>query len=244
MNLAVVVLAGGSGTRVGAGVNKVLLDLAGESVLARSVRTAVTLPEVGVVVLVVRAGDEDAVAVALAPVVGLAEERGVEIRMTTGGTTRHDSETAALAALADLPGLDVVAVHDAARPLATPELYADVAAAALAHGGAVPAAPVEHLVVRAGGPVPGAGRSVRTVGVQTPQAFRADVLRAAYAWAGRTGFAGTDTAACVAAWAEADGTSAGTRPDVRIVAVDSTARNLKVTYAGDLRVAAALLDAP
>ncbi|HEY1133841.1 MAG TPA: 2-C-methyl-D-erythritol 4-phosphate cytidylyltransferase, partial [Nocardioides sp.] len=102
------------------------------------------------------------------------------------------------------------------------------------HGGGVPAAPVPPLVRRAGGPVPGLGREVHAVGVQTPQAFRAPDLLAAYRWAADERFDGTDTAACVDAWAAATGTT------VRIVPVASTAPNLKVTYAEDLRVAAAL----
>lgn len=238
--LAVVVLAAGSGTRVGAGVNKVLLEVGGEPVVSRSVRTAVEAPGAAVVVVVCRAGDEEPLADALAPALARAEERGVEVRMTTGGATRHDSEAAALAALADHDGIDVVAMHDAARPLADAGLYAAVVAAAREHGGAVPAARLTHLVQRAGGPVPGlGGPGARTVGVQTPQAFRVDVLRAAHAWASETGFAGTDTAACVAAWAHAVVGDAAPR----IVVVDAPASNLKVTWPEDLRAATSLLTA-
>jgi 2-C-methyl-D-erythritol 4-phosphate cytidylyltransferase len=75
--------------------------------------------------------------------------------------------------------------------------------------------------------------------VQTPQAFRAPELLAAYRWAAAHDFDGTDTAACVDAWAGATGAAGG---GLRIVAVESTAPNLKVTYAEDLQVAAALLD--
>lgn len=235
MSSAIVLLAAGSGTRVGAGTNKVLLPLAGVPVLVRSLRTALAVPGVAALVVVVRPGDEAEVAALLEPELG---ER--EVRLVAGGATRHASEAAALAALADVADdLDVVALHDAARPLATVDLYERAIVAAREHGGGVPAAPVPPLVRRAGGPVPGVGRDVHAVGVQTPQAFRAPELLAAYRWAAAHDFDGTDTAACVDAWAGATGAAGG---GLRIVAVESTAPNLKVTYAEDLRVAAALLD--
>lgn len=231
MSSAIVLLAAGSGTRVGAGTNKVLLPLAGVPVLVRSLRTALAVPDVAALVVVVRPGDEAEVAALLEPELG---DR--EVRLVAGGATRHASEAAALAALSDVADLDVVALHDAARPLATVDLYERAIVAAREHGGGVPAAPVPPLVRRAGGPVPGVGRDVHAVGVQTPQAFRAPELLAAYRWAAAHDFDGTDTAACVDAWAGATSTP------LRIVAVESTAPNLKVTYAEDLRVAAALLD--
>ncbi len=117
MSAAVVVLAGGSGSRVGARTNKVLLPLGDVAVLAWSVRTALAVPGVGRLLVVVRFGDEDAVGEALAPVLG---ER--EVVLVTGGDTRHGSEWQALQVLAaeiDAGGIDVVAVHDGARPLAS-----------------------------------------------------------------------------------------------------------------------------
>ena len=69
------------------------------------------------------------------------------------------------------------------------------------------------------------------VGVQTPQAFGAATLLAAYAQAAADGFDGTDTGATLERY----------QPDVRIVAVPSTPANLKVTFADDLRVVEALL---
>ncbi|MDT9594165.1 2-C-methyl-D-erythritol 4-phosphate cytidylyltransferase [Nocardioides zeae] len=236
MSVAAVVLAGGSGTRVGAEVNKVLLPLAGAPLLARSVATVAALPDVAVVVVVARAGDEEAVAAAVGPHVGA----GPEVRLTVGGATRHASEAAALAALTDTD-VDVVTVHDAARPLADADLYARVVAAAREHGGAVPAVPLPGLVRRDGGPVPGLAGDAVAVGVQTPQGFRADLLREAYAHAARTGFEGTDTAACVAAHLAADGGGDGQGGSrARIVVVGSSPTNLKVTYAEDVAVVARL----
>ena len=146
---------------------------------------------------------------------------------TAGGATRSDSVRAGLARV---PGdADVIVVHDAARPLASHELFTRVIQA-VADGadGAVPALPVSDTVKRIDG-----DRVVETVprdglvGVQTPQAFRADALRAAH----DVGGVDTDDAALV----EANGGV------VRVVEGDR--RNLKLTRPEDLELARALLHA-
>jgi 2-C-methyl-D-erythritol 4-phosphate cytidylyltransferase len=209
---------------VGAEVNKVLLPVAGIPVVARSVRSARGTVGVRRVVLVVRAGDEDAVRRAVEP--GLADG-GPEVAMITGGDTRHASEWQALLLLADdieAGEIDVVAIHDAARPLAPVALFDRVVAEAARLGGAIPVADLPALLHRDGTAVPD-----HVAGVQTPQAFRARPLLEAYRQAERDGFAATDTAGCLARYA-----------DLPIAAVESTSANLKVTVADDLRVAAAL----
>ena len=219
MPAAVVVLAAGSGSRVGAGTNKVLLPLGDTSVLAWSVRAALAVDDVRRLVLVSRAGEESSVRDAVAPVLG---ER--EALLVTGGSTRHGSEWNALQALAaeiDAGELDVVAVHDGARPLATSALFAAVLAAAQEHGGALPAAPLPGLVTDRLGAVEG-----DLVGVQTPQAFRAAPLLAAYRAAAADGFEGTDTAGTFERYAEG-----------RVAAVPSSARNLKITFPDDVGLA-------
>ena len=226
MPTAVVILAAGSGTRVGAGVNKVLLGLRGVPVLAWSVRDALALPDVGRLVLVVRPDDRAAVEEAVAPHLG-----DHEVLVVDGGTTRHASEWAALRVLADditAGGIDVVAVHDGARPLAGTELWASVIAAARDVGGAIPVVPVTHLLHADLTPVTG-----EVGAVQTPQAFRAPELLQAYRSAAEDGFEGTDTAACVAAYA-----------DLAVAAVPSSALNLKVTFPEDVTLATELSPAP
>jgi 2-C-methyl-D-erythritol 4-phosphate cytidylyltransferase len=232
MRAAVVVLAAGAGTRVGAEVNKVLLPLGGVPVVARSVRTARAVPGVRRVVLVVREGEQEAVRAAVEPFLepetgpGQGED-GPEVAMVTGGPTRHASEWQALSLLADdieTGEIDVVAMHDAARPLASRDLYARVLAAVTEHGGAIPVAPLDHLVDLDGTALPD-----RLVGVQTPQAFRAADLLAAHRAARADGFEATDTAGCLAAYGE-----------VSVVAVESDAGNLKLTVADDFVVAEAL----
>ena len=225
MPAAVVVLAGGSGSRVGAATNKVLLPLGDTAVLAWSVRAALALEDVRRLVVVVRAGDESAVGDALAPVLGQRE-----VLLVPGGDTRHRSEWQALQVLAadiDAGEVDVVAVHDGARPLASSELFAAVLAAAREHGGALPAAPLPGLLTAGLASVPG-----ELVGVQTPQAFRAEALLAAYRSAAADGFEGTDTAATYTRYA-----------DGRVQAVPSTAANLKITFPEDVALAASVLPA-
>ncbi len=228
---AVVVLAAGSGTRVGAEVNKILLPLRGLPLVAWSVRTALEVPGVDPVVLVCRPGERALVAAAVQPVV---EDR--EVLLIDGGATRQASEQAALDLLAPRVAegaIDVIALHDGARPLAGVGLFEEAIAVAREYGGAVPAFELAGLLARssvgADAPAPGA----RRLGVQTPQAFRAAPLLAAYAAAGAAGFDGTDTAAAFAAFAP--------DPDLVIRAVPSSARNLKITFAEDLPVAERLL---
>jgi 2-C-methyl-D-erythritol 4-phosphate cytidylyltransferase len=214
--VAVVIVAAGAGARVGAAVNKVLLPLGDRPVLAWSVADALAAADVRRVVVVVRPGEQDAVSAALAPYLGTAE-----VLLVPGGATRHASERAALRVLAAEIGagdLDVVAIHDGARPLAGVDLFDAVVTAARQHGGALPVTPLAGVLPRPAGAL---------VGVQTPQAFDARTLLAAYERADADGFEGTDTASCVERYA----------PDVQIAAVAGSAGNLKVTYPEDVALA-------
>ena len=220
---AIVLLAAGSGTRVGAGTNKVLLRLDGVPVLAHSVRTALQIEGVHRIVVVIRAEDRDEVTLALAPHLGPHD-----VWLVEGGAERHDSEARALAALRPeiLNGeIGVVAIHDAARPLATAELFRSVLQSAIEHGAAVPALATGQLSRRDGTRAP-----ADLAAVQTPQAFRADALLAAYAAAAEDGFVGTDTAASLERYT-----------DVEIRAVRGEPTNLKVTFPEDLALASELL---
>jgi len=219
---AVVILAAGSGSRVGAATNKVLLPLGTIPVLAWSVRDVLALDDVRRVLVVVRPGERDAVAEALAPHLGDGE-----IGIVEGGETRHASEWAALQALEpeiESGAVDVVAIHDGARPLAGRDLFTSTIEAARERGGAIPVVPLRGLLALDGRALP-----PELDGVQTPQAFRAPELLAAYTRADTDGFDGTDTAACLARYT-----------DLPVVAVPSTPRNLKITFPEDLELALTL----
>lgn len=215
---AVVILAAGSGARLGAGVNKVLLPVSGRPLVAWSVAAALALPSVDPVLVVVRAGEAPQVREALGELA--ADHR---LRFTVGGETRHASERQALEALRediDAGTVDVVAIHDAARPWARSGLFLAVIEAAREGGGGVPVLPRGDLVAREGDPLPSG-----LVTVQTPQAFRARDLVAAYEQADADGFEGTDTAASIERYAG---------PGLVIAAVPGDPDNRKVTFAQDL----------
>jgi 2-C-methyl-D-erythritol 4-phosphate cytidylyltransferase len=203
-----IVVAAGGGARFGGA--KQFETLGGVSVVDRSVGVARDAC--------------DGVVVVLPPESEWTAPAGVLVAV--GGATRSDSVRAGLAVVPD--DVEVVVVHDAARPLASRRLF-DLVVHAVAEGadGAVPALAMSDTVKRVRGE-----RVVETVerdglvAVQTPQAFRAGVLRAAH----RVGAIDTDDAALV----EADG---GT-----VVVVEGERRNLKLTRAEDLQVAEALLD--
>jgi 2-C-methyl-D-erythritol 4-phosphate cytidylyltransferase len=225
---AAVVLAGGSGTRVGGDGNKVYLPLAGRRLVSWALQAFADVRAVRRLVLVVRPADRQ-----------LAEETvdrevRAKVEIVEGGATRHGSEWAALQHLA--PGiragdLDVVAIHDGARPLTGRRLIGDTITAARVYGAAVPGVPLED----AGVPHPELGvlhepAERRLIRVQTPQAFRALPLLEAYECAARDGFTGTDTAACIERYAQ-----------LRVHCLPGDPRNLKVTYPQDLFLAERLL---
>jgi 2-C-methyl-D-erythritol 4-phosphate cytidylyltransferase len=227
---ALVLLAAGSGTRTGLATNKVFSALGGRRVLSWSL--AATRDDAGFapVVLVVRAQDAP-----LAARVLDEESPGRRVRIVIGGPTRHASEWSALQAIAAEirdGRVDVVAIHDAARPLAPSALFAEVVACAREHGGAVPGR-VQPALLERPGLLPYAGEAVA---VQTPQAFLAEPLLAAHEAAAKAGFVGSDTASCLERFS----------PQTRIRHLGGPASNLKITFAEDLALAEALLldDAP
>ena len=157
------------------------------------------------------------------PARGVVTAGGRTVIVTAGGSTRSESVRAGIAEVPE--EADVILVHDAARPLAGDALFADVTAAVVSGAdGAVPAVPVTDTIRHAGnGPL---DRS-QLRAVQTPQAFRADVLRRAHASGGEA----TDDATLV----EAAGG--------KVLLVDGEPDNIKITTPGDLQVAEALLAA-
>jgi 2-C-methyl-D-erythritol 4-phosphate cytidylyltransferase len=222
---ALVLLAAGSGTRTGLAGNKVFAVLGGRSVLGWSLSATRDDPGIGPVVLVVRAED-----VGLAARVLNEEDAGRRVRVVAGGPTRHRSEWNALQALAGEirdGRVDVVAIHDAARPLAPSALFAEVVASARENGGAVPGR-VQPAVLERPNLIPYEGDAVV---VQTPQAFLAEPLLAAHEAAARAGFDGSDTAACLERFS----------PQTQLRYVHGAAANLKITFAEDLALAEALL---
>jgi 2-C-methyl-D-erythritol 4-phosphate cytidylyltransferase len=217
---AAIVLAGGSGARIGAGRNKVYLPLGERTVLGWSLRAFATHPAISAVVLVTRPEDAER-----------AEREAAElaaVEIVTGGATRQDSEWWGLQRLAEriaAYAVDTVLIHDGARPLVSSALISAVLAAARVDGGAVPGLLRDDLAAATPD-----GTGLRwppdadaLVAVQTPQGFRARPLLAAYDRAREEGFVGTDTASCVQRFS-----------DLPVRWVPGDEHNLKITYPHDL----------
>ncbi len=223
---AVVILpAAGKGTRLGQA--KQYLELGGVPVLARAARAAAACPEVAAIVVACPAGDEEKVR-------ALLEAHGAGAKLhavVAGGAERADSVRNALAAAP--AGVELVAVHDAARPFASPALFTRVLEAARTHGAALAAIPCTDTVKKAEGTAVAGTLDRRTLWLaQTPQAFRIPVLRAGYERAGNGASSFTDEASLVEA-------SGG-----RVELVPGEKENFKVTDADDLARARARVELP
>lgn len=223
VRVGVAVPAAGSGSRMG-GVRKPFLDLAGEPVLVHALRPF--LADTRVVAVAVALGADDAAA---PPAwLGVLDPR---IRVVEGGATRAESVRNALAALPD--DLDVVAVHDAARPLVPAEVVARCIDVAAAGEGAVAGCPAVDTMKQ----VDAEGRIVATPDrdrlwhAHTPQVFPAAVARRAYAADPAELRAATDDAALAE------------RVGAVVRMVDGGPSNLKVTRPEDLPLAEAVLRA-
>jgi 2-C-methyl-D-erythritol 4-phosphate cytidylyltransferase len=209
-----VIVAAGSGRRMGSAVAKQFLPLAGRPLMAHSLETFLDHPEVDRVVVVLPAG-------------GPAPELPAGVTGVPGGPTRQESVRLGLEAAGDHGW---VLIHDAARPLVSSDLIDRVLAAARASGAAVPAVPAGDTVKQVDGEVILSTLDRRRlVQVQTPQCFRTDLWREAHEAARRDGFLGTDDSQLVE------------RAGHRVTWVEGSPRNLKVTTEADLELASALV---
>ena len=215
-------LAAGSGSRMGANRNKAYLPLRGRWMVLWSLDAATQA--CSRVVLVTRADDIAAARAAIA-------DEGLRVDVIEGGASRHESEFKVLNYLApdiESGAVDVVLMHDAARPLAGADMMRTAIETARAHGGAVPVVPAPDLVrIDQDGATHPVADLVR---VQTPQAFRALPLLRAYRDADVARFEGTDTSSSVERFT-----------DLEVRTFSGSQSNLKVTYAPDLVVAERLL---
>jgi 2-C-methyl-D-erythritol 4-phosphate cytidylyltransferase len=216
--VASIVLAAGSGTRFGHDINKVWLPLSGRHIISRSLTNAAANFTDARIIVVINPDDEDFARKALAD-----DAMPSSIEIVYGGASRHESEFNALQHLkpAIAAGeIDIVLIHDGARPLATPELFTAIAENAAQHGGAIPTIALDAREMDT-------VREETVARVQTPQGFRAKPLLEAYENAAADGFTGTDTAACMEKYF----------PDVKICAVPGDVLNFKITYPQDLAIA-------
>jgi len=221
------IVAGGSGSRFGGATPKQYLPLAGVPVLVRTLGVFDRCEGIDTLVLAVPPGDEPLVRESLLAAAGIRKS----VRLCSGGARRQDSVFNGLACIPDDDA--IVVIHAAVRPLVTCECISACVDAARAHGACISAVPAWDTLKR----VTPAGRIDATLpreGVwlaQTPQAFRAGLIRHAHQAALLQNFPGTDDASLV----ERQGGS------VRVVS--GSRRNIKITTPEDMALAEALLGA-
>jgi len=221
---AVIIPAAGSGSRTGLKTPKPFVRISGSPLILFSLRTfqrhrsvAVLQPVLSKALLPTfrrRVLDRHPLSKCRSPV--------------PGGRERQDSVFKGLKALPD--DIDIVVVHDAARPFVTTAVITAVIAAAARYGAALAAIPAQDTIIRSktGSLVDGTVDRSRLWQVQTPQAFRTGLLREAHERAAADGYRGTDDASLVERLGE----------PVRIVR--GAASNFKVTTSDDIALARAL----
>lgn len=211
----VILLGAGAGRRLGAAEPKALLSIGGRPMLGVAAAAAAASPLVGGLVVTFPPGWEGRARACV-------EDLRVPAELVEGGDSRQASVGVALA---KVPGqVGIVAVHDAARPFASPELFARVVQA-VADGadGAVPVLAVTDTVLRVRGEIVEGTEAREELALgQTPQAFRTSVLREAHAKADVAGASFTDDATMLR-WA-----------GFEVRAISGDPANVKITTIADL----------
>ncbi|WP_103110207.1 2-C-methyl-D-erythritol 4-phosphate cytidylyltransferase [Brevibacillus reuszeri] len=190
MSTGVVIVAAGSGKRMGGQRNKLWLPLAGEPILAHTVRLFATHRDVDHIVLVVSEQDH-------ADVREWLQKEAIQLTVVLGGAERQDSVRNGLCALPE--NCTYVLVHDAARPFVTREQISEMIKQVEHDQATIMAVPVKDTikVVGSTGIVEATPARESLWAVQTPQAFRMSLLREAHEAAHRAGKVGTDDAMLV-----------------------------------------------
>ncbi len=232
--IVAVILCAGQGTRMRADHNKVLLPLLGRPLIAYTLAAFEQAATVNEILLVAHPDEVAYFAREVIPVAGASKVSSV----IAGGATRHQSEQCALDALRQritTGEIALVMIHDGARPLVTPEEIDQLAEVAQEGAGAILVTPIVAtetlLETRPDGAVALISAPEELARAQTPQAFDARLLLAAYDQARLDGFEGTDTASSLERLGHA------------IHAIYGSDENIKVTTPDDLLRAEAILRA-
>jgi 2-C-methyl-D-erythritol 4-phosphate cytidylyltransferase len=213
--------------RLGSNVPKAFVKIGGHTMLSYSLATIAKVASIGEVVIAVPEGFETAARAEVASA-GL----GLPLKVTAGGVERQDSVRIALALTS--AESEVVIVHDAARPLATAEIFDACLGAAARVGGAIAAVPVADTLKRVEHDGKGIAQTVSRAGLwqaQTPQAFRREVLVEAHKRAVSGGIVATDDADLVE------------RIGTRVEVVEGSTANIKITTPSDLAIVEAIIAA-
>ena len=217
-----VIVAAGSSRRMG-GENKLLLEIDGVPVLARTLSAFQKCAAIRDIVLVCREQD-------IMPYTELAKAFSIDklCTVTRGGETRTESVLAGITAAPENAVL--VAVHDGARPLVSEAVITEAVTTAAEYGAAAPVVPVKDSIKRIeDGNIAADVARDTLAAVQTPQVFHKDLLRRALTSAAERGYSFTDDCAAV----ESLGTI--------VKATHGSYQNIKITTPEDILVAEALL---
>lgn len=224
LSVHLLIAAAGSGRRMGASGNKLLLEVAGRPVLAWTLDAALRCDAISWVGIVGQPIDASAIAALVA-----AAAPRKPVHWIVGGDTRQDSVSCGLAALP--PDASGVLIHDGARCLVEPELLARCATAVQAGRAVIAATPVTDTIkqVADDGTILATPERSTLWAAQTPQGFPVQQLRDAHARAGREGWQVTDDAALFE------------RLGLAVQVLEAPASNIKLTTPFDLTIAAAVL---
>jgi 2-C-methyl-D-erythritol 4-phosphate cytidylyltransferase len=227
MKVSVILPAAGLGTRMGRAVpekagtsRKQFMLLDGSPILLHTIRKFVSSPNVIEIVVALRADDMDWVRELLQ-----AEKFSKPVRLVQGGESRQESVEHALAALG--AGTELVAVHDAVRPFIEHSVLEKVFAESEETGAAIVGiVPVDTVKQVHRNKIRQTIPRERLILAQTPQVFRYDLLKIAFARAREDGFNGTDESSLVERLDQ-----------VEVSVVPGSDRNLKITKPSDMDLA-------
>jgi 2-C-methyl-D-erythritol 4-phosphate cytidylyltransferase / 2-C-methyl-D-erythritol 2,4-cyclodiphosphate synthase len=222
--IAAILVAAGRGLRAGGDTPKQYRRLDGRSVIARSLSLFADHPRIHHVVSVINREDRGLYEASI-------DEVGRDVAVVDGGMTRQQSSLAGLRALAGVAPA-IVLIHDAARPFASGTLVDRAIDAAIEHGAAVPGTPVTDTMklVDESGRVVGTPARDALRAVQTPQAFRYDLILEVHERAAAAGLSGLTDDGAVVEW--------GGLP-LHVFAGEDT--NMKLTRPGDFEAGEYLL---
>lgn len=223
MEYDVVIPAAGSGTRMGAGKNKLLLELNERPIILHTLEVFAGDPDCSKMIVVIQPKEEK---IFREMTVGSPYEK--KLAFVYGGAERQHSVYNGLKAVST----GIVLVHDGARPFIRRPVIKQLVSEVVRSGAAIAAVPVKDTIKQAVD-----HEVVQTIDrsslwqVQTPQAFRLSILRQAHEWARAKGYLGTDEASLV----EKKG-------DISIKIIKSDYDNIKITTPEDLYFARAIIE--
>jgi len=214
--------AAGASRRMGAGTNKIFLELGGESVLVRTLKTFSQSERINFLIVVTNA-------VETVTEILKATPNLKPFAVTAGGSERQYSIANGLKLVP--AETKTILVHDAARPLVTLDTIEKVIDAAEKFGGAIAAVPEKNTIkiIDAEGFVKSTPPRADLVAVQTPQGFSKEILMRAYEQAAQDNFLGTDDASLVE------------RIGGKIKIVPDSYKNIKITTPEDIKIAETFL---